>query len=123
MVRTLIAAALFLAFVAAITIAASRDADASGMQGDATCDLNVTIDDALRVLQRSAEVAPTPTCTYNGDTDCDQAVTANDALRTLAYLIDHPMPDIHDCFPVGTVYQVTPSLHHPRTPPSARHPA
>lgn len=79
------------------------------MQGDATCDLNVTIDDALRVLQRSAEVAPTPTCTYNGDTDCDQAVTANDALRILAYLIDHPMPDIHDCFPVGTVYQVTPS--------------
>jgi hypothetical protein len=113
MIRTIIAAALFLAFAAAVTIAASRGAGASGVQGDADCDLNVTIDDALLVLQRSANVGSAPACYYNGDTDCDHLDTPNDALRILAHLTGHPMPDIHNCLPVGSFYQLTPTASPP----------
>ncbi len=110
MARFLIfAAAGLVALTLSAALLGPHSARASGLQGDANCDLRITVDDALRVLQRSAGVAPTQTCTDNGDTDCDHADTAVDALRILAYLSGQPLPPISGCPPVGESYQLTPT--------------
>lgn len=115
MARTLVAAALFLAFAVAVTMASHDAGAATGMQGDATCDNKVTIDDAMRILRGSATNAPTPPCSHNSDTNCDHAVTPADALRILAYLSGHPLRNIRNCPPIGTIFQTTTPTAAPAT--------
>jgi hypothetical protein len=105
----ILAAAGLVALTFGFALLGPHSARASGIQGDANCDGLVDARDALRVLQRSAGVAPTQTCTYDGDTDCDHADTANDALRILAYLSGQPVPPIPGCPSVGESYQLTPT--------------
>ncbi|MEO8458554.1 MAG: hypothetical protein ABI559_12175 [Chloroflexota bacterium] len=109
MVRTLIAAALFIAFAIALTLAArSHDADASGIQGDANCDLHVTITDALGVLQQNAGIASNSNgCDYNGDVNCDSANNTDDVLLILAYVAGSYTSNPTVCLPIGSYYQNT----------------
>lgn len=85
MARTLIAAALFLAFAVAVTLAA-RDSDAaSDIQGDVNCDGTVTTADATVSIRDAAGVTSAP-CAQNGDVNCDGHRDAADSIRIVAHL-------------------------------------
>jgi hypothetical protein len=103
-----IAAATFTLTVA-LSLIRAEDARASGVVGDATCNLSVGMDDAFAVLNQTAGLAPNAACIYNGDTNCDRHYTADDVLRILAYLAGTPLPSIAGCLPVGAPFQTTPT--------------
>ncbi len=110
-------AAAVLALTVAFSLMHAEDARASGVVGDATCDLSVGMDDAFAVLNQTAGLAPHADCIYNGDTNCDGHYTADDVLRILGYLADAPLPSIAGCQGVGSVYQITPSPTPAISPP------
>jgi hypothetical protein len=117
MPRSLIlTAATVLILTVAFSLIRPENARASGVVGDATCDLSVGMDDAFAVLNQTAGFAPNASCIYNGDTDCDGYYTADDVLRILGYLAGAPLPSIAGCLPVGSYYQITPS-HTPAISP------
>ena len=100
-----------------LALAGTDNARASGVVGDATCDLKVGPEDAFAVLNQSAGFDPQAGCIYNGDTNCDGHYTADDVLRILGYLAGAPLPAVADCLPVGSDYPDTPSLTPAVSPP------
>ncbi|HEY8767635.1 MAG TPA: hypothetical protein VIP09_10335 [Dehalococcoidia bacterium] len=105
----ILAAAGLVALTLNLALLGPHSARASGVQGDANCNISVGVDDALAILNQSAGLTPSASCIYNGDANCDGHYTADDVLRVLAYLAGAPLPPIPGCLPVGSPYQTTPS--------------
>ena len=111
MARTLIAAALFLAFAAAVIISGRSQSSAVpgiGVHGDSNCDQEITMADAFSVLNYSAGFGA-PACLRDSDVNCDDSTDGLDVVRLLSYLAGVIPDSLDDCLEIGQHYHFTPS--------------
>src|SRR5262249_36013929 len=74
----------------------------AGKLGDADCDGDVDMNDALADLSEVAGVDPGVCDDERANADCDGDVDARDALRVAAFVAGVPVPAVPGCRSMGT---------------------
>jgi len=99
---------LLIAALAALTLAlfaisthSPANATTPDRHGDATCDGEILVNDAIAIVSESAGISPGVACPDRSDVGCDGEIDPVDAVRVLRWFVGSPLARLITCPEVG----------------------